>query len=123
MHEADFLPRLLLRIHLNKLAVVYFEERFRDGSIFARQEGLLKAKLLVEVVGTLEIGDADGDMGDPGKCGWGRYLRHPRRGNEEQGYRQQESTKKPHSVVGSKMPPGRSDCSSNCQGEGTAIAV
>ena len=68
-----------LRIELNKLVVIYFEECFRGLSVLGEGEGLLKPQLPIEIAGAGEIRDADGDMCDSSEVCW-LYLRQPKRG-------------------------------------------
>ena len=94
VHEAEGLRRVRLRVELDKLAVVYLEERFGDLPIFAQGEGLLKPQLVIEVAGAGKVRDADGDMCDSGQRGCRRCLRQRQRGKEEQG--EQPGAEEPH---------------------------
>src|ERR1700733_15130539 len=114
VHKPDRL-RCLRGIDLNKLLVIYLEERFCGDSIFSERERLLKPKLLVEVTGAGEIRDPEGDMCDPGEGGRGWYLPHPQCGKQKERYDRQAGTEESHSVLLStlrvklrlvkKMPP------------------
>jgi hypothetical protein len=69
VHESDGLRRGGLRVQFNELMVVDFEKGLGDAIPLFHGEELVEAELEVEGASGLQVGDAEGDVRDPGLVG------------------------------------------------------